>query len=132
MRKIIISIGASMDHFGAYAENCEGVYGAGNTAKEAVDNAKEGLRLLKESRPEDQWPDILKGEYEFVYRYDIQSILNYYLGILKAPALERLTGVNQKQLHHYASGLKMPREQQKQKIIKGLHALGRELMAAEL
>lgn len=132
MEKIIISVGASTDHFGAYAVNCEGIYGAGNTAREAIENSMEGLRLFKESLPEEQWPDILKGEYEFVYRYDIQSILNYYLGIFKAPALERLTGVNQKQLHHYASGLKVPRQQQKEKIINGLHALGRELIAAEL
>lgn len=130
--KIILIVTASTDHFGVYADNCEGIYGGGDTAHEAIAEAMEGLRLLKESRPEEQWPDILKGEYEFIYKYDVQSILSYYLGLFKAPALGRLTGINEKQLHHYASGLKTPREQQKKKIIDGLHRLGKELIAAEL
>lgn len=130
--KIILVIGASDNHFGAYAENCEGVYGGGNTPQAAINEAMEGLRLLKESRPEEQWPDILKDEYEFIYKYDLQSILNYYMSLFKAPALGRVMGINEKQLHHYASGLKQPRPAQKQKIIDGLHRLGRELIAAEL
>ncbi|MDL2208142.1 hypothetical protein LJB97_00800 [Parabacteroides sp. OttesenSCG-928-O15] len=132
MEKIRIVVGASENHFGAYADNCDGVYGGGDTAREAIANAMEGLRLLKVSRPEQEWPEIIKGEYEVVYSYDVQSILNYYLSIFTAPALERITGINQKQLHHYASGIKKPRIQQKDKIIDGLHRLGKELMAAEL
>ena len=33
--RIIINIGASADHFGAYAENCEGIYAAGDSVEEA-------------------------------------------------------------------------------------------------
>jgi len=33
-------------------------------------------------------------------------VLNYYKGIFTLSALERLTGINQKQLQHYASGLR--------------------------
>lgn len=132
MKKIRIVVGASEDHFGAYAENCDGVFGGGDTASEAIDNALEGLRLLKETRQEQEWPEIVKGEYEVVYRYDVQSILNYYIGMFTAPALERITGINQKQLHHYASGLKKPRAAQKERIINGLHRLGKELITAEL
>ncbi|MCF8370560.1 MAG: hypothetical protein K9H64_02985 [Bacteroidales bacterium] len=36
-------------------------------------------------------------------------------GILSNSALERLTGINQKQMQHYASGLRKPREAQRQK-----------------
>jgi hypothetical protein len=67
-----------------------------------------------------------------VCKFDTESLLQYYKGIFNAPAFERLTGINQKQIHHYSSGLKNPREAQKKKIEKALHDLGEELLAVEL
>ena len=55
-------------------------------------------------------PEILKGQYQIVFKYDVQSMLSYYSDVFSKPALERLTGINQKLLHHYATGLKKPRE----------------------
>jgi hypothetical protein len=46
--------------------------------------------------------------------------------------LERITGINQKLLHHYSSGLKKPREAQKKKIETALHRLDEELLAVKL
>jgi len=132
MGKIIINIGASSDHFGAYAENCPGIYGAGDTPEAAKQNALEGLKLFVESRGMEDLPEILRGEYEIVYQFDTQSLFQYYSGIFNKAALERLTGINQKQLHHYASGLKNPRVAQRKKIETALHGLGRELMAVSL
>jgi predicted RNase H-like HicB family nuclease len=132
MEKIIITVGASSDHFGAYAENCPGIYGAGDTVEAAKQNALDGLKLLvKHNNPEDL-PDILKGEYNVVYRYDTQSFLKHYNSIFTNVALERITGINQKLLHHYSSGLKKPRPAQRKKIENALHRLGEELMAVEL
>ena len=132
MEKIIINIGASSDHFGAYAENCPGIYGAGDTPEAAKQNALEGLRLFIESRQKEDLPDILKETYEIVYQFDTQSLLQYYAKIFNKTALERLTGINQKLLHHYASGLKSPRVAQRKKIETALHGLGKELMAVSL
>lgn len=61
----------------------------------------------------DAIPASFKGDYELVYKFDTQSLLQYYKGIFNAPAFERLTGINQKQIHHYSSGLKRPRAVQK-------------------
>ena len=108
MKKLIITICASKDSFGAYAENCEGIYGAGDTVAATRENIQEAIRLIKEYNSPDQIPDILKGEYEIVYKYDTQSLLQYYSGILTNAALERLTGINQKQLWNYANGLSKP------------------------
>jgi len=132
MEKIVIHIGASSDHFGAYAENCPGIYGAGDTPEAAKQNALEGLKLFVESRNMEDLPEILRGEYEIIYQFDPQSLLRYYSGIFNKAALERLTGINQKQLHHYASGLKNPRVGQRKKIETALHGLGKELMAVSL
>jgi hypothetical protein len=58
--------------------------------------------------------------------------LDYYKGIFTNAALERITGINQKQIQHYASGLKKPRPAQVKKIESALHNLGAELMSVEL
>jgi len=132
MEKLIIQIGASPDFFGGFAINCDGVYGSGKNVEECKGNVLEGLRLLKESRSIEQWPELIKGEYEIEFRYDVQSILSYYANVFTKPALERLTGINQKQLHHYATGLKKPREPQRRKIEDALHKLGSELLSVHL
>jgi len=132
MEKIIITIGASSNHFGAYSENCPGIYGAGNTAEEAKEEAIKGLELLINSREKKDLPAILNGEYSIVYQYDTQSLLNYFNKIFTNVALERITGINQKLLHHYASGLKKPRPAQRKKIETALHLIGNELLAVRL
>jgi predicted RNase H-like HicB family nuclease len=132
METIRIIIEKSADYYDAYAENCEGIYGAGETAEAAKQNALEGLNLLVKSRAKEELPKILQGEYDIVYQYDTQSFLNYYNKIFNKPALEHLTGINQKLLHHYSSGLKKPRLAQRKKIEKALHRLGEELLAVDL
>ena len=132
MEKLIINIGMSSDHCGAFAENCQGIFGAGNTVSEAKENVLEGLKLLIESQPKENLPDILKGEYGIIYKFDTQSFLKYYENIFSKSALEKITGINQKQLHHYAMGKSKPRPAQKIKIQNALHDLANELLQVEL
>lgn len=132
MEKLIIRIGASSDYFGGYSENCPGVYGSGATIEECRIDTLAGLEKLIKSRKEEELPSILQDEYEIEYHYDVQSILNYYSGIFSKAALERITGINQKQLHHYASGLSKPRPAQVKKIENAFHKLGAELCAIHL
>jgi hypothetical protein len=63
---------------------------------------------------------------------DAQALLVHYDGIFTKSALSRVTGINEKQLWHYASGGRRPRPEQRRRITAGLHGLGRELMAVEL
>ncbi|MEP7111337.1 MAG: hypothetical protein ABI760_25300 [Ferruginibacter sp.] len=131
MKKVKIVIEKSKDLFSAYSENVEGVYGAGNTVSEAKESIIKSIKLLKEYNKENV-PSILKGDYSLVYRFDVESLLNYYKGIFTNAALERITGINQKQFQHYATGLKKPRQAQAKKIETELHKLGSELMSVEL
>lgn len=132
MEKIRIVIERSADLFSSYAENLEGVYGGGETVAEAKQSVLDAIRLLKEENEEGNIPQALKGEYELVYRFDTQSLLDYYKGVFTNSALERITGINQKQMQHYASGLKKPRPETAKKIEEALHKLGHELLAVEL
>ena len=117
---------ASDGTFGAYAENVSGIYGAGDDVKEVKQSILDGIETTKEIG------NFPYKEYEIKYKFDTESLLKYYKGILGNPAFEKITGINQKLIHHYATGLKKPREAQRKKIEEGLHALGRELLSIEL
>lgn len=132
MKQIIVIIEKTSDHYSAYADNVDGIYGGGDTPDEAKQSIVDAIRLTKKYNKPHNIPAILKGDYELVYRFDTESLLNYYKKIFTNSALERLTGINQRQLQHYSSGLKKPRPAQKKKIVEALHQLGSELMAVVL
>lgn len=89
----------------------------------------ESIEFYLESAKEDgeEYPSILDEDYEIVYKFDVQSLLEYFRGIFSFSALQTITGINQKQLCHYASGVSKPRKEQAQKIADGLHRLAKEL-----
>lgn len=119
------------DDFGAWFEKLPGVYGSGETVAEAKRSLMDGLAIyVKHNKDVPTW--IKNNDYEIVYKFDVESILNYYRGVFTNAALERITGINQRQIQHYASGLKRPRPTQLKKIETALHRLGRELIAVEL
>ena len=126
MKQVKIIIERSKDAYWAYASNIEGVSGAGNTVQEAKQSALQGIDIQKELG------NIPDKDYHVVFKFDTQSLLNYYNKIFTNAALERMTGINQKQIQHYATGLKKPRPTQTKKIETALHRLGSELMAVEL
>jgi predicted RNase H-like HicB family nuclease len=132
IKKIKIVIERSDDSFSSYAENVPGIYGQGDTVQEAKQSALNGIELLKKYNQNQNIPNLLKGDYEVVFKFDTESFLNFYKKIFTNAALERMTGINQKQFQHYASGLKKPRPIQAKKIETAIHNLGKELMSVEL
>lgn len=121
-------------NYSAYVEEIDGIAGIGDTLAEVKKSMEEGLVVLKEVCIEDgdPVPEELQGEYRVVFRMDTQSFLQMYCKIFTKSALERMTGINQKQLWHYAKGLSKPRPAQVAKIEKALHQLGEELLSLEL
>jgi hypothetical protein len=127
MKTIKIIIERSEDIYSAYAENIVGVYGGGNTVQEAKESVLKSIELIKEYNSVDMIPKALRGEYKIEYKFDAESLLKYFKGIFTNAALEKITGINQKQLQHYSSGLKKPRKPQLKKIEEGLHRLAEDL-----
>ena len=131
MSIIKIIIEKTSNFYSAYAENVEGVYGAGATVQKTKESVLKSLELYVKYNKK-KLPKILQGDYSVKYRFDAQSLLNYYKGVFTNASLEKITGINQKQIQHYASGLKKPRELQKRKIQTGLRNLAKELQSIEL
>ena len=129
MKTLNVTVEHSGENLSAYISGVP-IAVVGDNINEIKESIKEAIEfyLEVESKP----VALLKGEYELTYHFDTQSLLNYYSRIFSFVALQYLTGINQKQLCHYASGLKKPREQQRKKIEFALHNLGSELLAVKL
>ncbi|MGN6439772.1 MAG: hypothetical protein ACTHMM_24820 [Agriterribacter sp.] len=125
MKQIKIIIERSKNAYSAYAMNVEGVSGMGDTVAAAKKSAIESIEIQKNLGN-------FSGSYKVTYKFDMQSMLNYYKTIFSFAALERITGIDQKYLYHYSTGVKKPRPERRKKIEKSLHQLGAELMALEL
>ena len=132
MKTIKVVIEKTPDMYSAYAENVEGIYGGGDTPQEAKESILKSIKLLIENNTKENIPSILKGEYNIKYEFDTESLINYLKGIITYPGIERITGVNEKQIAHYSSGLKKPRKEQREKIQNGIHNFAKELLAIEL
>ncbi|MFD1604707.1 type II toxin-antitoxin system HicB family antitoxin [Flavobacterium artemisiae] len=131
MKTIRIIIERKEDGFWGYAENEEAIVGGGETVQECKQDVLDCIETLKELDAANK-PSFLDREYELIYKFDIPSLLSYYKGIFTNSALERITGINQKQIQHYATGHRTPRAEQRLKIETALHNLGKELLAVEL
>lgn len=130
MGKLIVKIEKGKDLFGAWAENVPGIYGEGESVQETKESLLSGIQAYKKHNA--TLPAELSGEIEIEWVYDIPSLLQYYSGIFSKPALEKITGINQKQFFHYASGLVKPRPAQRKKITEALHRLGADLLTVNL
>lgn len=132
MGKLIINICASEDSFGGFSENCEGIFAAGDSVKDVKKDVIDAIRIYKEITPQDQWAIPIKEDWPIEWHYDVESLLKYYEGIITNAALERLTGINKKQLWNYSHGVSKPRKEAKEKIENALHSLGQELLEFSL
>ena len=80
----------------------------------------------------EKYPSVFDAEYELEYKFTVESLLYFYKKIIGFSALEQLTGINQRQLNHYASGVSKPLPKQAKKIEMAFHRLGQDLMAVSI
>lgn len=122
------------NNYSAYIEGVDGVVATGSTITEIKQNLLDTIQDYIESCKEldCELPEALKGKYQIIFSMDVKSLLSLYQSIFTKSGLERLTGINQKQLWHYANGRTVPRRAQALKIEKALHRLGHELLAIQL
>ena len=135
MGKIVVTVGMTEKNYSAHVNVGDGIAVAtGKTFEELKKQMNEAVDFHLEGMREDgdEIPEVFNSEYELVFLFYPDSLLRHYSGIFTNAALERLTGINQRQIQRYASGVSKPRESQAKKIEEALHNLGRELLAVEL
>ena len=134
MKKNIVEISFVNNNFSAYVPLLLGCVSTGNTPEEMKENIKQAISLHLKGMKEDgdKLPLSFKGKYELVFKFDSQSLLKYYKNVITGSALEKYSGINQKQLNHYANMHRKPRMEQVIKIQNAFYNLGKELMEIEL
>jgi hypothetical protein len=72
------------------------------------------------------------GDYEIEYVTEISALLHSLDGILTRSAIARVSGINERQIGHYAAGIRTPRFNQRSKIINAIHKISTELSSVAL
>ena len=134
MKTIKVIIELAEHNYSAYLDGVDGIVATGSSVEEIKMNMYEAINALIDECKEFgcEVPEVLTGDYELVFKMDVKSLLDFYSGIFSKAGLERITGINQKQLWHYASGGRKPRPEQAIKLESALHKLGEELLSISL
>jgi len=129
--KVTIERGIKGD-YSAYisSNNCEfGCIGEGKTAKETEEDFMAGVEDLKRVYASEgkTFPDV-----KFVFQYDVASFLNYYSYAFSLAGLERITGINQRQLSHYVTGVRRPSKHTTKRIENSMKEFASEIAELNL
>lgn len=133
MKTVEVIVEHAGNNLSAFIEGAP-VITVGNDVKEIEKNMKEAVELYLDSCKEMNIApvEVLQGEFTLKFKIDAATFINYYSSIFTKAALSRITGINERQLWHYAAGVHKPRKQQLEKIQKGINALTEELAAINL
>lgn len=106
-----------------------GLNGTGRTVEEAKQDMLEAFEEIKEIMREsgESYDDLC-----FDYVYDIPSFLSYYAHILTLAGLERISGINQRQLSHYINGTSKPGKATVERFRESIHSFAKELQATDV
>lgn len=103
-----------------------GVVGEGKTVQETKTDFMGGYEDMRAYYKETGKPF---PEVEFEFKYDLPSFLQYYAYAFTLAGLERITGVNQRQLSHYINGVRKPSPATVHKIEQKIHDFATEIGA---
>lgn len=96
-----------------------GIMGEGRTPNEAIADFQRVYEAMKTRYAE---LDKRFSEAEFSYAIDTRSFTTYYANFFTLAGMERITGVNQRQLSHYINGVSKPRPSTSKKIFTAMQA----------
>ena len=122
------------DNYGAWCEALPGCVATHQTLEGVKKGMTSAIKLHLDAmrKDGDDIPNEFNGEHQFEFRLNVKALMQRYKGVLTNAGLERLTGINRRQLQHYSSGLHKPLPPQRKKIERALHSFGKELQEVEL
>ena len=125
MRKKIVSILEKTETgFSAYALDYP-IFTTGKTISELLDNAFEAANLYFEEE------EILISHENIRFEIDFKQFFQYYR-VLNSKFLAERIGMNPTLLSQYVQGRKKPSDNQRDKILLGIHQIGQELSEINL
>ncbi len=127
MKKVKVFIEKSEYGYSAYMKENSldyGLIGEGKNVREAVSDFLSAYSDMKELY-EEQGREFEESEFEFFY--DVASFLQDFAYAFSLAGLERITGINQKQLGHYLNGNSRPSKKTVAKIQESIRTFSENL-----
>jgi len=128
MDKLQVKVESVGDNLSAYINDLP-IVAVGKNLSDIKRDITDAIQVYKESCAElgVETSELVKDEYELSFVIDATTFINYYSNIFTKAALSRITGINERQLWHYAAGLHKPRKRQLERIQRGVQSLTEEL-----
>ena len=123
-KKIVMMLEKTDTGFSAYSVDYP-IYTTGRTVADLLDNAFEAANLYFE----DEEVKVVKENLKF--EIDFKQFFKYYR-VLNSKFLAERIGMNPTLLSQYVQGRKKPSDSQRDKILMGIHQIGRELSEINL
>lgn len=100
--------------------------GMGNTAEKAKKDMRQQMEYFKKTAMDEgfSYPGFLDEDFEIVFKFETESLLEYYSGILSLSGLEKITGIHQKQLWNYLHRKSKNSQSADRKNRKGIACFG--------
>ena len=104
-----------------------GFFGEGATVESAKKDFLATFEAFRADHKESTGEEI---DAEFTFVYDMSAVLQIYKDIINMRALADTTGISKVMLSQYARGIRHPKPAQRQRIIDGIHEMGRRCLEA--
>jgi predicted RNase H-like HicB family nuclease len=123
-KKIKMIVEKTDTGFSSFSEDYP-IYTTGRTIPELIDNALEAANLFFEE------DDIQIIQENLKFEIDFKQFFQYYK-VINAKFLANKIGMNPTLLSQYVQGRKKPSDAQTEKILLGIHQIGKELSEINL
>ena len=103
----------------------------GRTLDEVKKNMEEAFQFHLDGLREDglSIPVEFATPWDIEWRLTTRALLHYTEGLVSRSAISRITGINEQQLSHYASGYRKPRPAMSARIREGVRKIAQALAA---
>jgi uncharacterized protein YqgV (UPF0045/DUF77 family) len=125
MKKIIVKVEKTTTGFSAYAEKYP-AFTTGRSSAELISNMVDSINTYFEA-------ENVKRKVtprDLTFEVQISSVFEVFP--INVKALSKRIGMNYTLLSQYANGKKSPSQKQTEKIVTGIHEIGRELTEINL
>ena len=131
MKTVNVVVEKTNTSYSAYMPDVPGVASVGDTFNELRENIQEAVDLYLETSRQfgDNLPEIFSEEYQLVFKFDIQTFMEWLSKVMSQKGLSDIAGMNESLISQYANGVKNPGPKQLKRMESALHRFADDLHA---
>jgi hypothetical protein len=127
IKKLNVYVVKMQNNCGAYIEEVDGFLITSKSVSSLEKELPEALKFHIQALHDYEIQPWMQAQWEFIYHYDICSLLEKYDGIFNQSSFARAVGINDTLMRQYMLGIKKPGKKQILKINSNLHTFAENL-----